>query len=396
MQVPAPIDLGLVEFKRYRRDVQALVLSLALPVALIAVMVGAFGGSGEFSATASIVDLDQSERSGELIQRIADRPGMSVELLEPGRAAQLLEDSQRLLVTFIAPGYGQWLGDTQTRSVIEFRARGGGGDEGRVVAALVRTLVDDQARQAAALATVGAAAGAIPGADIDAARDRFRQALDQLDREPLVGVVVADRATEVDAFDRNFSGILTMIIMFTVATSVATIVAERENGTMERLLTTRLGATGLYQGKYLGALARGFAPALLLTCLAWIVNRSFSPVQFGQILVVGLLMAAAAAGVGMLIAGLARSQAQANWSGVTLTMVMATLGGSFFAADQEGILDWVGYLTINRYANDALRGLIEDGNTLADHALETGALAAIALALLLVGRLLFSAARPGG
>ena len=187
-----------------------------------------------------------------------------------------------------------------------------------------------------------------------------------------------------------------MIVMFTVATSVAAIVLERENGTLERLLITRLGATGIFLGKYLGALGRGFAPAFLLTALAWAINRSFTPSQFAQILLIGLLMAAAAAAVGLLIAGLARSQAQANWAGVTITLVMATLGGSFFQGELEGALDLVGYATINRYANDALRGLIEDGTSLADHGLEMAVLAGIAVGLLLLGRILFSTARPGG
>ena len=395
MKLLAPLDLGFTEIKRYVRDRQALLLSLALPVALLAVMVGAFGGGGDFSATASIVDLDRSPESEELIRTIEDWPGLAVELLEEDRARQLLEDSQRLLVTQVQPGYGQSLVTGQSAPAVQFHSRGGGGDEGRVVAAIVRSLAGQQAATAAALRSIRAAADA-PGADPAAAESGFQDQLAAWAIQPLVAVVTPESAGTADAFDRTFSGILTMIVMFTVATSVAAIVLERENGTLERLLITRLGATGIFLGKYLGALARGFAPALLLTGLAWAINRSFSPTQFVQILLIGLLMAAAAAAVGMLIAGLARSQAQANWAGVTITLVMATLGGSFFQGDLEGTLDLVGYATINRYANDALRGLIEDGTSLADHGLEMAVLAGVALGLLVLGRLLFSTARPGG
>ena len=392
----APLDLGLTELKRYVRDLQALLLSLALPVALLAVMVGAFGGSGQFSATASVVDLDRSPESAELIRLIEDRPGLTVELLEEERARRLLEDSQRLLVSQIQPGYGRSLTGVQSPPQIQFHSRGGGGDEGRVVAGIVRSLAERQAATAAALGSIRSAAARSPGADPAAAESGFRDQLAAWERQPLVEVVTPESAGTADAFDATFSGILTMIVMFTVATSVAAIVLERENGTLERLLITRLGATGVFLGKYLGALARGFAPALVLTALAWPVNRSFSPPQFVQILLVGLLMAAAAAAVGMLIAGLARSQAQANWAGVTITLVMATLGGSFFPGDLEGALDLVGYATINRYANDALRGLIEDGNSLYDHGPELAVLAGVALVLLVLGRLLFRTARPGG
>ncbi len=396
MHYPAPLDLAVTEIKRYVRDRQALLLSLALPVALLAVMVGAFGGSGDFSATASVVDLDRSPESAELIRLIEDRPGLTVELLEADRARQLLDGSQRLLVTHIQAGYGQALTTAQSAPQVQFHSRGGGGDEGRVVAGIVRTLAERQAAAAAALHQIRAAADAAPGSAAGAAESEFLGRLDDWERQPLVAVVTPEDAAVAGAFDRTFSGILTMIVMFTVATSVAAIVLERENGTLERLLITRLGATGIFLGKYLGALARGFAPAFVLTGLAWAINRSFAPAQFIQILLIGLLMAAAAAAVGMLIAGLARSQAQANWSGVTITLVMATLGGSFFQGDLEGALDLVGYATINRYANDALRGLIEEGTSLADHGLEIAVLAGVAICLLVLGRALFSTARPEG
>lgn len=397
MTIIGPLDLGLTELKRYIRDRQALLLSLALPVALLAVMVGAFGGGGEFAATASVVDLDRSPESGELIRLIEDRPGLTVELLEADRARQLLDGSQRLLVTHIQAGYGESLAAGHSLPAIQFHSRGGGGgDEGRVVGAIVRSLAEQQASSAAALRSLRAAAAAAPGADPTEVETGFVDQLAAWERQPLVEVVAPERPDTANAFDRTFSGILTMIVMFTVATSVAAIVLERENGTLERLLITRLGATGIFLGKYLGALTRGFAPAFVLTGLAWAINRSFSPAQFAQILLIGLLMAAAAAAVGMLIAGLARSQAQANWAGVTITLVMATLGGSFFPGELEGALDLVGYATINRYANDALRGLIEDGTSLADHGLEMAVLAGVAVGLLVLGRLLFSTARPGG
>ena len=396
MSFLAPLDLGLTEVRRYVRDRQALLLSLALPVALLAVMVGAFGGSGEFSATASIVDLDESPESAELVRLIDDQPGLTVELLEADRARQLLDGSQRLLVAHIQPGYGQSLLAAQSPPQVQFHSRGGGGDEGRVVSAIVRSVAGGQAATAAAIRGIRSAADAAPGSDPAAAESEFLGHLADWESEPLVDVVTPESAGAADAFDRTFSGILTMIVMFTVATSVGAIVLERENGTLERLLVTRLGATGIFLGKYLGALARGFAPAFVLTTLAWAINRSFSPAQFAQILLIGLLMAAAAGAVGMLIAGLARSQAQANWAGVTITLVMATLGGSFFQGGVEGALDLVGYATINRYANDALRGLVEDGTSLADHGLEMAVLAGVALGLLVLGRMLFSTARPGG
>ena len=72
-------------------------------------------------------------------------------------------------------------------------------------------------------------------------------------------------------------------------------------------------------------------------------------------LVVTAVLAAFTSAVGMAIASFARTREQANWSAVILTMVMATIGGSFFEPAKGGILDAIGRASPLRYGNDALR-----------------------------------------
>ena len=65
-----PLLIALLELKRYVRDPGQLGFSLLLPVALVAVMVGAFGGTTTFRGTATVVDLDGSDSSRALLDRI--------------------------------------------------------------------------------------------------------------------------------------------------------------------------------------------------------------------------------------------------------------------------------------------------------------------------------------
>ena len=103
---PVYFYLAYIEVKRYFRDPGALGLSLALPIALLALMLGAFGSDPSFNGRATIVDLDQSPGSARLIELISAVPGVDVEILEEGRADRLLDRSARLLVTVIHEGYG--------------------------------------------------------------------------------------------------------------------------------------------------------------------------------------------------------------------------------------------------------------------------------------------------
>ena len=53
-----PFLLALLEVKRFLADRGALAFSIALPILLFALMLGAFGGGASFNATAHVADLD--------------------------------------------------------------------------------------------------------------------------------------------------------------------------------------------------------------------------------------------------------------------------------------------------------------------------------------------------
>ena len=68
-------------------------------------------------------------------------------------------------------------------------------------------------------------------------------------------------------------GILVMFLMFAVTLGSQSFVDERRGGTLERLMTTRLGINQLFIGKFLaGVLRASFQAAVLLT-LAFVVLR---------------------------------------------------------------------------------------------------------------------------
>ncbi len=384
--------MALIEIKRYFRDPGDLTLSLALPVALLALMLGAFGGDSSFSGTASIVDLDGTPESRRLIEIIGAEPGIDVELLDESRADRLLAGSSRLLVMVVHRGYGEGLMGGGGRPLIEFRQRGSGGDEGLIVASIVRGAVGKQAREAVALSQARVVAASN---ELSASGEEIERAvLDAVERDreaPIVSVRVEDAGVGTPTFNIFFPGILTMMVMFAVTTSASAIVEEKRDGRLERLLTTRLGVTGIFIGKFLSGLSRGFLQALLLCTLGLAVFRSFSPADYGQIVVVTLFLAACAAAVGMAIASVARTSEQANWAGVVVTMVTAVVGGSFFEPAGGGVLDVIGRISPVRYGNDALRDILSGSANLGGLWVELAVLAGVSAVLLVISRRLFSA-----
>ena len=389
-----PILIALLELRRYVRDRGQLAFSLLLPVALVAVMVGAFGGESTFRGTATVVDLDRSVRSRDLLDRIDAVDGVKLELVDEAKADRWLEGSARLMAMVIPSGFGAKLDDPAVVPAVEFRMRGNGGQEEQVVASIVQGLVTEMASEAALIHRVESAMEG-SGAPAEAIEQAVTRALENEAARPVITVAIEDTGGSEDPINLFLPGIITMITMFAVTMSAGAMVEERDLGTLERVLTTRLSVGGLFMGKFLANLARGCLQVLILVTLGWVVFRSFGPAAYGEALVVSGLLAACAGAVGVLIAGVARTPDQATWAGTTVTMMMAVFGGSFFQIPESGIFRTLSYLTINRYGNLPLQGIMGQGEHLGSYVVELVALAGIAVVVLLIARPLFSVLRTG-
>jgi ABC-type multidrug transport system permease subunit len=128
--------------------------------------------------------------------------------------------------------------------------------------------------------------------------------------------------------------------------------------------------------------------------LAWAVFQIFTPLSFVYTLIIAIVFSAAAAGIGIIIASISRTDQGANWIAVVVTMFMAMVGGTFFEISQGGVLDTMSRFSLNRYANDAMQTVITQGGNLADAWQPLAILAGVAVAGLIIGRLIFKAV-PG-
>ena len=250
--------LAYVEVKRYFRDPGALGLSLALPIALLALMLGAFGSDPSFNGTATTVDLDETTESARLIELIDEAPGLDVEMLGESRADRLLDRSARLLVTVIHEGYGEEVAQGGSSPLLEFRQRGSGGDEGSIVASIVRGAASKHAAEEQAKRLVASSAADqglnVPDAEIDAA---VAASIERQGETPFVSVKVEKSGETTAPFNIFFPGILTMMVMFAVTLNAISIVEERLDGRLERLLISGPGLNGIFVGKFLaGSCAR--------------------------------------------------------------------------------------------------------------------------------------------
>jgi ABC-2 type transport system permease protein len=184
-------------------------------------------------------------------------------------------------------------------------------------------------------------------------------------------------------------GILLTITM-TLITSTA-IVRERERGTLEQLIVTPIGRSGLMLGKLVPFVMVGYVQMTVILLLG--VFFFGIPVRGSLLLLysLALVFIVASLGVGLLISTIARSQLQAMQLGFFFMLPNILLSGYIFPrAAMPEPAQWLGLLLPLTYFLDILRGVLLKGVGVRDLLGQLGALCGLAGVLFVVSVKRFS------
>ncbi len=395
---PRPFLVAFLEAKRYLADRGDLAFSIALPIALFALMYGVFSGDTQFSADANIVDEDGGPAARELIDRVDAVEGLGVRLRDRADADAALDRSAILTAIVIPAGFSSGLAAGEPVA-LTLRQRGSGGQEGQIVA----SIVTEQARRLAGeyevrAAVRGLATGSgVPDARVDEVVARWAEEVRRtppvvVERATVGGVAADDSEALVE---RLMPGIIVMFLLFAVMVGSQSLVEERRIGTLERLMTTRLGVGQLFLGKYLAGLVRGVMQATVLLSLGFVALRVAGPGTYVQAIAFAAVVASAVSAIGLMLGSIARTQDQAVWTGVFFTMFMTVFGGTFFDVGDEGFMAVMSRFTLNRYAIDAFEEILSGTGSVAGQRLELAVFAGVTVVALIAARLLFRVSSAG-
>jgi ABC-2 type transport system permease protein len=157
---------------------------------------------------------------------------------------------------------------------------------------------------------------------------------------------------------------------FLMASGAISIMEERHNGTLQRLLTTPTKRTTILAGKLGGTYVSGVlqlavlivatslaAPLLGSKAAAWGTN-------IPALIVLTLVVVCGSIGLGTIIAGAARTLQQANIYSNAILVMMGILGGTFFASAGGPPMGVLSQLTVNYWATSAYATLARTNDLL--------------------------------
>jgi ABC-2 type transport system permease protein len=150
------------------------------------------------------------------------------------------------------------------------------------------------------------------------------------------------------------AGVGVMFLLFScVGAAGGALLDEADTGTLERLLSTNIGMTGVLIGKWIFLAVVGSAQLTVMFVWGQVVFGLPLLTHIPGFLVMTLITAAAAAALAIALATIARTRAQLSGFSTILILTMSALGGSMFPRFlMSDSMQKVGLLTFNAWALD--------------------------------------------
>ncbi|MFZ5855533.1 MAG: ABC transporter permease [Chloroflexota bacterium] len=398
--------IGLKDVRLVFRDRAALTFMLLAPFLLtigMGFVTGRFSGnsSGIQDIPVIIVNLDQAELGDALVdvfhsEDLAELVAPA-ETSNPEAARQLIDDNQAAAAVIIPEGF--------TRSIIPA--------EGTMLdpnfaetdpvsievyvnpamptsAGVVKAIVDEFVSRVDEGRTSGMTTifqmlttGVITPQQAETEGRSLFEDVDQTESTALTLKTDDEgaQAVEFDVLAYMAPGMALLFLMYTVSYGGRSILAERAQGTLPRLLVSPTSSAQILGGKVFGIYLTGVAQISILI----LASAIFFQVKWGDPLGMTALILAAvfgATGWGMLITAFARNPNQVASIGSAIMLIFGILGGSFIDLGMmPPAIQFVSKITPNAWALDGFTTLALGGGL--------AQLTEPILALLIMGVLLF-------
>jgi ABC-2 type transport system permease protein len=168
------------------------------------------------------------------------------------------------------------------------------------------------------------------------------------------------------AFDSTVPGYAVMFMLFSTSLAAASLLMERESGTLRKLKTLPISRGSIVLGKVLA----NFLVALLQCAVLFITGHYLFGLWFGNdplaLVLLMVLTAFASTGLGMLIAAFIKTRAQASGIVTLCVLAMSALGGSWWPLYIEpSWMQQIAHITLTAWAMNGFNQLLVYGNGIA-------------------------------
>ncbi|MCK4267825.1 MAG: ABC transporter permease [Actinomycetia bacterium] len=333
------LQIAKVMLIEISRDRTTWVSMLMIPILLTLVMGFIFGNASSGKSEIPVVDYDRSTYSQQLFAQLKAEPAFKVTKGKEAKTRDRIREGQISAALVIPKYFGKNLraGRETKIEIMQLANSSQALGVSQILDGLATRFSTNGAAAEIALKLLKQSNKVAPGEDDKVWINTFKVA-DKAWSDPPVTVKAKNlKASEVrgensfaGGFTQTSMGFTVAFVIFMVVVRATTILEERQNNTLGRLLTTPVTKASIISGKILGIFSTGaIQAAILIGAGVFLFGVDWGRAPLPLIVIMGVFIFSMSA-LGIMISALTRTLAQANSISPVIVISMAMLGGCYW------------------------------------------------------------------
>ena len=330
------LDLIYKDLKIFVRDRKALFLTFLLPVALITLFSLAYGGIGNKEPKPEqilISDMDSTALSQELVSKLESIPGIQWQSIDTATGKEAVKQGKRLAMLSLHTGYADSLAAGRLPLITLWFDEGRAMETGMLMEALSASIVPSLERNRTQQSIQGFLKVRYAGMGEGFAEGLSKEIGQYMETSSSSKEIIQAQGITTGrqvnwGLIQSVAGVAVMMLLFSVAAIGGSILSEKEEGTLKRLLGSPVPSSGIMLAKLGYAVIIAMAQLLVMFLFGWLVfTLDIWTNPLGLLLVV-LATALACSSFGIFLAAVSRSRRQVEGMSTIVVLIMSAIGGS--------------------------------------------------------------------
>ena len=336
-------------------DQRSVIITFLLPVILITLFAFAYGSIGAYDGRSEpvkllVTDLDQTSSSKKIIHKIDSLEDIRTIASDSIKSTELVIKGKYACALIIYKGFQDSLeaGNTTPVELVYDRSREM--EIGILQQNLISTLMSSTGEIIVKKSIEKYLEDQFPALDKKIRDNIIKTAIKEDNIAPAIkwtSVVGIKNDTKLGLI-QAVAGTAILMLLFSVAGVGTSILEEKENGTINRLLYSPLKGSTILYGKMLFAFFISILQLTAMFLFAWLIFNMDLSVNIPGLILMIIATSFAVSSIGIFLAAIAKTRQQAQNLSTIIILVMSAIGGSMIPLFiMPSILQKIALLSVN-------------------------------------------------
>lgn len=358
----------------FLKDQRSVILTFLLPVILITLFAFAYGSLGSYNGRSEpvrllVADLDQTDLSRQIINKTDSHEDIITIPADSAAARELIRKGKYAGALVIYKGFQDSVRNGNQVPVEMIYDRSREMETGILRQNIFSALMSSTGQIKVKTSIENFMRKQFPDLDNNLTADIIEKAVktDENNQDIKWTSVVGEKNDTKLGLIQAVAGTAIMMLLFSVAGVGTSILEEKENGTINRLLYSPVRGSSILYGKMLFAFLISVAQLATMFIFAWLALNMDMRVSIPGLVLMVLATSLAVSGLGIFLASVARTRQQAQNLSTIIILVMSAIGGSMIPLFIMPVfLQKIAVLSVNYWGIQGFYDLFWRGLTLSD------------------------------